>query len=60
MEEAGLQAPEIPAPPAPQAQQQHAQQVQQMAHLRWSHFNPEFSGKPEEDAKHIYLEQMIG
>ena len=51
MAEAGPQAPDIPAPPAPQAQQQPAQQAQQMPHLNWSHFKPEFSGKPDEDAE---------
>ena len=55
---AGLQAPDIPAPPPPPAQphstqqvQQPAQQAQQIVHLNWSHFKPEFSGKPEEDAE---------
>ena len=51
MAEAGLKAPDIPAPPAPQAQQQPTRQVQQMEHLNWSYFKPEFSGKPEEDAE---------
>ena len=46
MAKGGLQAPDIPAPPAPQAQQQPTQHVQQMPHLNWSHFKPEFSGKP--------------
>ena len=41
MADAGLQAPDIPAPQAPQ---QPIQQVQQMPHLNWSHFKPEFSG----------------
>ena len=40
-------------------QQQPTQQVQQMPHLNWSHFKPEFSGKPEEE-KLIYLELMLG
>ena len=65
MAEAGLQAPDIPAPPQLPAQphpvQQPAQptwqvqqpvqqthQAQQVVHLNWSHFKPEFSGKPEE------------
>ena len=52
-----------PSPPAPaqagqqvqQQQQNHpappAQQGQQIVHLNWSHFKPEFSGKPDEDAE---------
>ena len=35
---------------SPQILQQPVQQVQKMPHLNWSHFQPEFSGKPEEDA----------
>ena len=69
MAEAGLEAPDIPAPlplpaqphpaqqtqqpaqPTQQAQQpaQQAQQAQQV--VNWTHFKPEFSGKPEEDAE---------
>ena len=53
----------LPAPPVPvqaeqlaqQHQQEHpappAQQGQQTVHLNWSHFKPEFSGKPDEDAE---------
>ena len=57
----------VPAPPplpplalapavqqAPQQQEHHAppaQQEQQIVHLNWSHFKPEFSGKPDEDAE---------
>ena len=47
------------APPAPQIQQQQpipppllpqpAQQVN--LHMNWSHFKPEYSGKPEEDVE---------
>ena len=61
---AGLQTPDIPVPLPPpaqaalQASQQPAQlapqpgqQGQQMVYLNWSHFKPEFSGKPEEDAE---------
>ena len=55
-------SPSTPSPPAPtqaaqHAQQQqehhapHAQQGQQKVHLKWSHFKPEFSGKPDEDAE---------
>ena len=39
---------------APQQQEHHAppeQQGQQIVHLNWSHFKPEFSGKPDEDAE---------
>ena len=41
----------FPAPQAPQALQQAVQQIQHMPQLNWSHFKPEFSGKPEEDAE---------
>ena len=51
MAEAGLQVPDIPAPPAPQALQQPVKQVQQRPHLNLSHFKPEFSRKPEDDAE---------
>ena len=60
MAELGPQVPNIPAPahpqppPALQALQQPAQppqQGQQIIHINWSHFKPEFSGKPEEDAE---------
>ena len=39
--------------PTQQAQQpmQPTQQGQHLVHLNWSHFKPEFSGKPEEDAE---------
>ena len=53
----GLQAPDIPAHPPPPAEFDPAQQVQQPAQVQqliqinWSHFKPEFSGKPEEDAE---------
>ena len=43
--------PQAPAVSAPQAPQQHAQQVQNIPQLNWSHFKPEFSGKPEEDSE---------
>ena len=61
MADVGLQAPVAPAfqaPQAPQAPQVHQPptqqiqpQVQHMPQLNWSHFKPEFSGKPEEDAE---------
>ena len=57
MTDVGIQAPTVPAPQAPQAPQaqQPTQQVQHMPQLNWSHFKPEFSGKPEEDAKaHLF------
>ena len=41
------QQQEHPAPPA--------QQGQQIVHLNWSHFKPEFSGKPDEDAEAYLL-----
>ena len=50
-------APAVPTPhptqahQAPQATQQPAQQVPHMPQLNWSHYRPEFSGKPEEDAE---------
>ena len=39
-------APDQPAPQAPAAPQAHVGQQ-----LNWSHFRPEFTGKPEEDAE---------
>ena len=61
---AELQGPNAPVPPPPQDPQdlqepqnpQPAQPVlhihgQQVVHLNWSHFKPEFSGKPEDDAE---------
>ena len=32
---------------------QPAQQGQQVVHLNWSHFKPEFSGKPEDAEAHL-------
>ena len=44
---------------AQQQQQEHpapsAKQGQQIVHLNWSHFQPEFSGKPDEDAEAYLL-----
>ena len=51
MANTGLQAPALPAPPSPSALQQPEQQAQHIPQLNWSHFKPEFSGKPEEDAE---------
>ena len=57
MTESGPQLQDVPAPnpppapadpAAPQALQQPAQPL---VHLNWSHFKPEFSGKPDEDAE---------
>ena len=51
----GVPAPNLPPPhadpPEPQAPQQPAQPAQQVVHMNWSHFKPEFSGKPDEDAE---------
>ena len=63
------QAQGVPAPPPPLAQaqagqhtlqqQEHhnppAQQDSNLVHLNWSHFKPEFSGKPDEDAEAYLL-----
>ena len=58
MAEGKLQAPDIQAPPTHPGQpnptqqvQQPTQQGQQVVHFNWSHFKPEFSGNPEEDAE---------
>ena len=61
MADAGLPAPQAPAPqpppvhpvqlPVPPNQLVPAQPIQHMAQLNWSHFKPEFAGKPDEDAK---------
>ena len=51
MANAGLQTPAVPAPLPPPALQQPAQQAQCILQLNWSHFKPEFSGKPEEVAE---------
>ena len=37
--------------PHPHTPQLHQQPWQQIVHLNWSHFKPEFSGKPDEDAE---------
>ena len=59
MAEAGLPGPALhredpPPPPAPQPTPQvlllqPGQEVQM--HMNWSHFKPEYSGKPEEDVE---------
>ena len=56
MADVGPQAPAVPTPQA-QALQQPAQQAQHIPQLNWSHFKPEFSGKPEEDAE-VHLLRM--
>ena len=51
-QEQGVPAPNHPAPPADPAVPQAPQQTgQQLVHLNWSHFKPEFPGKPDEDAE---------
>ena len=51
MADAGPQGPAVSATEAPQALQRPAQQAQHIPQLKWSHFKPEFTGKPEEDAE---------
>ena len=53
-----LQAPLAPQPPAqpvqppiPSAKLVPAQPIQHMSQLNWSHFKPEFAGKPDEEAE---------
>ena len=50
-----LQAPEPPVQPVQLPghldQPIPTQQIQYMPQLYWSHFKPEFAGKPEEDAE---------
>ena len=65
MADAGLPAP--PAPQAAQALQQPvqlpvapdepvpAQPIQHMPQLNWSHFKPEFAGKPEDAEAHLLI-----
>ena len=66
MAEVGPQASDIPVPPPPPAQpdpaqvqqptqqaHQPTQQGQQLIHLNWSHFKPEFSGKPVDAEAHL-------
>ena len=47
----GAPDPLAPPPPAPQGLQALQQPVPHMPPLNWSHFKPEFLGKPEEDAE---------
>ena len=57
MADAGSPAPAVPAPQdlqasqALQTPQQPAQQVQHMPQLDWSHFKPQLTVKPEENAE---------
>ena len=49
-----VQAPNLLHPSTlvdPAVLQAPQQQGQQVLHLNWSHFKPEFSGKPDEDAE---------
>ena len=64
----------VPTPPPPPLQLQHKQDNspttgtscltytagQQIVHLNWSHFKPEFSGKPDEDQEPICFAPMTG
>ena len=62
MAEQAQGVPASPPPPsqaqagqqAPQQQEHHNPPIQQglqLVHLNWSHYKPEFSGKPDEDAE---------
>ena len=65
MDELGPQAQSVPAPPPLPTKAQTGQQApqqwehpappeqwgQQIVHLSWSHFKPEFSREPDEDAE---------
>ena len=48
----------IPAPPS-SAGPVVPQAPQQMVPLDWSHFKPEFSGKPDEDAEAHLLHKKV-
>ena len=50
MADAGLQAPDAPASPAPRLCN-NLTTSKKILHLNWSHFKPEFSGKPKQDAE---------
>ena len=53
-QEQDVPAPNLPPAPVQAAQAPQAPQTpqkQQLVHLNWSYFKPEFSGKPDEDAK---------
>ena len=42
-----------PAPSAPQGPQHPVQKSKHIPQLNWSHFKPEFSGKPEDAEAHL-------
>ena len=46
-----LPAPPVPTPQPPPAQPAQEVQLAHVPQLNWSHFVPEFAGKPEEDAE---------
>ena len=56
MAEGGLPGPascreEQPLPPIPQPPQPPQPGQQAQMHMNWSHFKPEYSGKPEENVE---------
>ena len=52
MTEGGLPGPAQQPPQQPSQQPLQPQQTQQVhMHMNWSHFKPEYSGKPEEDVE---------
>ena len=54
MAQSGAQAPLVPhAPQVPQEPQALQQPVPHVLQLNWSHFKPEFSGKPEDEEAHL-------
>ena len=61
MAEPGLKAPDIlvqlprSAPQDPQPPDQPAPEGRHVIHVNWSHFKPEFPGKPEEDPEAHFL-----
>ena len=50
-QEEGVPAPNSPPAPVQAAQAVQAPQGQKLVNLNWSYFNPEFSGKADEDAE---------
>ena len=51
--------PTLPVPNQPVLNQPAPQIIHQQV-LNWSHFKPEFTGRPDEDAENIFCAQMIG
>ena len=51
MAEVGLPGPAPQPPQQPPWQPLQPQQAQVHLHMNWSHFKPEYSGKPEEDVE---------